>query len=79
MQQPDQKIISTKRIRRQQSIKVHHLPSFRILNRMGLEILKGRGMPDIEEENKYKRPEFPECLMPEQPSGYIKCKKHDFF
>ena len=79
MQQPDEIIISAKRSRRKQSIKIHHLPSFRILNRTGLEMLKGRDIPDIEKENECKRSEFPDCLMPEQPSGYIKCKKHDFF
>ena len=78
MQQPDEIIISAKRSRRKQSIKIHHLPSFRILNSTGLKILKCRHVPDIEEENESKLSEFPNCSMPEQPSGYIKCKKHDF-
>ena len=78
MQQPEQKIISAKRSRRQRSIKIYHLPSYRILNSTGLKILKSRDMPAIEEENESKLSEFPDCSMPEQPSGYIKCREHDF-
>ena len=78
MQQPDEKILSKKRSRRKQSIKIHHLSSFRILSSTGLKMLRVRGVPDIEEENESKLSEFPDCSMPEQPSGYIKCRKHDF-
>ena len=78
MQQPGEKIISAKRSRRKQSVKIHHLPSFRILSSTGLKIIKERGIPDIEEENKTNLTEFPVCSMPEQSAGYIKCRQHDF-
>lgn len=77
--QPGEKIIPTTLNRSRQSIKVHHLSSFGILNRNGLEIANGRELPDIEQENEIKRTEFSDWSMPEQRPGYIQCKKHDFF
>ena len=77
--QPDNKIESAKPVRRKQPIRAHHLSSFGILNRNGLEITNGRELPPIEEENKSNQSEFSDWSMPEQPSGYIQGKKHDFF
>jgi hypothetical protein len=78
MQQPGEKIIQLKRIRRKQSIKSPHISSFGILNRNGLEITKDMDLPVIEEGNETKPSTFATGSMPEQLSGYIKCKKHDF-
>ena len=78
--QPGEKIRPSKRIRRKQFIKTHHLSSFGILNRNSFEIINGGDLPVvIEEENESKLSEFSDWSMPEQPSGYIKCKNHDFF
>jgi hypothetical protein len=78
MQQPGEKIRHSKRGRWKQSIKSPHISSFGILNRNGLEIPAGIDRPVIEDDSKTKQPAFTDGSMPEQPSGYIKCKKHDF-
>ena len=77
--QPGKKIEPRKRSKSSHPIKIHHLSSFGILNSTGLKMIKGRGVPDIEEEeeNESKLSVF-SGSMPEQPSGYIKCRKHDF-
>ncbi|MGZ5219609.1 MAG: hypothetical protein ACXWV6_02795 [Chitinophagaceae bacterium] len=77
--EPVEKIIPEMRSRSRQTIKTHHLSSFGILNRNGLEITNGRDLPDIEQLNESKRAEFSDWSMPEQRQGYIQCKKHDFF
>ena len=76
--QPAEKLELARPFKRKQLIKAHHLSSFGILNRNGLELTNGWELPAIEEENESRLPEFPDCSMPEQPSGYIKCRKHDF-
>lgn len=78
--QPGGKIESTKSGRHKQPVKTHHLSSFGILNRNGLEITNGRELPVSDEElTESKLPEFPGWSMPEQRPGYIQCKTHDFF
>ena len=79
MQQPGDKIRNANRRRRKQLIKSHHLSSFGILNRNGLEIPSGIDMPVIEAEDEIIVAEFPDWSMPVQTSGYIRCKQHDFF
>jgi len=79
MRQTGDKIKSANRRRRTQLIKSHHLSSFGILNRNGLEIPSGIEMPVIEAEEEIIVAEFSEWSMPVQNSGYIKCKQHDFF
>jgi hypothetical protein len=74
-----EKIIPAARSRSKQTIKAHHLSSFGILNRNGLEITNGRDLPAVEHENESKETEFSDWSMPEQKPGYIQCKKHDFF
>jgi hypothetical protein len=76
--QPDEEIMSIKRSSTKQSVRLYHLSSFGNLNRNWLEIPKGRDIQHIEEDNEIKPSESPQWPMPEQPSGYIKCKKHDF-
>ena len=78
MQQPGEKIRQSKRNRRKQSGKSPHISSFGILNRNGLEIPASIDLPPIEEDNETRPSAFAAGLMPEQASGYIKCKKHDF-
>jgi hypothetical protein len=78
MQQPGEKIRHSKRNRRKHSIKSPHISSFGILNRNGLEISTVVDMPAIEENKESNQSPFADGLMPEQPSGYLKCKKHDF-
>jgi len=77
--QSSEKIGYTNRSREKQPIKTHHLSSFGILNRNGLEINTGRDLFIVEEENETKSSEFIDWSMPEQRSGYIQGKKHDFF
>ncbi len=77
--QPGEEIRYTKRSREKQLIKTHHLSSFGILNRNGLEINTGKDLLAGEEENETKSSEFSDWSMPEQRSGYIQGKKHDFF
>ncbi|MEP7371932.1 MAG: hypothetical protein ABI675_01000 [Chitinophagaceae bacterium] len=78
MQLPAEKIRHSKYNRLKASTKSPHISSFRILNRNGLEIPSGSGVALIEEDNQTKPSEFQAQSMPEQASGYIKCKKHDF-
>jgi hypothetical protein len=79
MRQPAEKIRYSKHNRGKASFKSPHISSFRILNRNGLEIPSGSGVPPVVEEYSQTKPfEFQTPLMPEQASGYIKCKKHDF-
>jgi len=77
--QPSEKIRYTKHSREKHPIRTHHLSSFGILNRNGLEIDIIRDLLASEEENEPKSPEFLDWSMPEQRPGYIKVKKHDFF
>lgn len=63
----------------EKTLKTHHLSSFGILNRNGLEIAIIRTIPDFEEDDEMLHFEFLEWSMPEERPGYIKCKKHDFF
>ena len=79
MQHPGERRRNTNRRSRKQLVKTHHLSSFGILNRNGLEIPSGIDMPIIEVEDEIIVAEFPEWSMPVQTSGYIKCKQHDFF
>jgi len=60
-------------------LKIHHLSSFGILNRNGLEIATVRTIPDFEEEEEIILSEYSDWSMPEERSGYIRCKKHDFY
>jgi hypothetical protein len=79
--QPGERIRYTKHSTRKQSVKTHHLSTFGILNRNGLEITNGRDLPDlpvIEEEIESTLSEFSDWSMPEQRVGYIQCKLHDF-
>jgi hypothetical protein len=78
--QPGEKIAPKSTGRKaKQSVKTHHLSSFGILNRNGLEINNGRDLPAIEEGNEKKLSEFSDWSMPEQPMGYIQGRVHDFF
>ena len=79
MRQTGDKIRNANRRRREQLIKSHHLSSFGILNRNGLEIPSGIEMPLIEAEDEIIVAELSEWSMPVQSAGYIKCKQHDFF
>lgn len=76
--QPGEKIKSSKRNKRKQNIKIHDLSSLSILNRNGLEIIDGSDVPVIV-ENESKLSKFSDWSMPDQPSGYIRGKNHDFF
>ena len=77
--QPSEKIRNTNRSREKQPFRTHHLSSFGILNRNGLEINTTRDILVDEEENEIKSSEFMDWSMPEQRSGYLQGKKHDFF
>ena len=78
--QPDEKIAPKSTGRRvKQPVKKHHLSSFGILNRNGLEINSGGNLPAIEEGYESKLSEFSNWSMPEQPKGYIQGRIHDFF
>jgi hypothetical protein len=76
--QPNKKIESGQS-RGKLQVKIHHLSSFGILNRNGLEISTVRDLQADEEETVPKQPEFLDWTMPEQRPGYIQGKKHDFF
>jgi len=78
--QPGKKIIYDKYSRKEKKpLKIHHLSSFGILNRNGLEIATVRTIPDFEEEEEIILSEYSDWSMPEERSGYIRCKKHDFY
>ena len=77
--QPGEKIRPSNHSRRKQFIKTHHLSSFGILNRNSFEIVNGGDLPVNEVENESKLSKFSDWSMPDQPSGYIRCKNHDFF
>jgi hypothetical protein len=78
--QPGKKISYEMYTRKEKKpLKTHHLSSFGILNRNGLEIAIVT-IPNFEEEDdEILQSEFSDWLMPEPLSGYIRCRKHDFF
>ena len=57
----------------------HHISSFGVLNRNGLEIPSGIEAEPVEREEETKRAEFIAWSMPEQRPGFIQARKHDFF
>lgn len=57
----------------------HHLSSFGVLNRNGLEIPSGIGDEPATEQADAVPAEFTAWSMPEQRPGFIQAKKHDFF
>jgi len=78
--QPGKKIRSEKYTGTEKKpLKTHHLSSFGILNRNGLEISTVRTVWDFEEDDEILHSEFSDWSMPEERPGYIRCKKHDFY
>lgn len=77
--QPGKTIESREPGKSRHPVKTHHLSSFGILNRNGLEIITERDLAIMEEEKEEKASEFTEWSMPEQRLGYIQGKLHDFF
>lgn len=61
------------------AVPVYHLSSFGVLNRNGLEIPSGIELDPVEREEDTKGDGFTEWSMPEQRTGFIQVKKHDFF
>jgi hypothetical protein len=76
--QPGKQIEPQRRSRSKHPVKIHHLSTFGILNRNGLEVANNITSPVTEEEKENKRDEFSDWSMPEQRPGYIQCKLHDF-
>lgn len=80
--QPNENIRFSKRSSKvRPPLKTHHLSSFGILNRNGLEIDNGVSLPEIEEEKEKENTltEFSGWSLPQQRAGYIQCRKHDFW
>lgn len=77
--QPGKKIESSVRSKSRYPIKTHHLSSFGILNRNGLEMTNESDLAIMEEKKEEKTSEFSEWSMPEQRPGYIQGRLHDFF
>lgn len=76
--QPGKKIEPRKRSKSSHPIKIHHLSSFGILNRNGLEIINEKDLSIIEEENEDNVSVFSGWLIPVPRPGYIKVRLHDF-
>ena len=57
----------------------HHISSFGVLNRNGLEIPSGIEAEPPEQPVNTKDAEFAAWSMPEQRPGFIQARKHDFF
>ena len=77
--QTGKQIETPHRTKTRHPVKSHHLSSFGILNRNGLEIANNIDSPINEEEKDNKLAEFSDWSMPEQRTGYIQSKLHDFF
>lgn len=59
--------------------KAHHLSSFGLLNRNGLEIATGISLPEIVEEKSIPYTEFADWLPLQEQWGYIPMRKFDFW
>ena len=77
--QPGKKIQPRDGNKSRHPVKTHHLSSFGILNRNGLELINEKDFAITVEEKEEKTSEFSEWSMPEQRLGYIQGRKHDFF
>ena len=61
------------------SAKTPSLSSFSLVHRFGkVEIVNVKPVKTQQKEQYFKIPDFPGWCMPEQPMGYIKCRKYDF-
>lgn len=61
------------------SAKTHHLSSFGLLNRNGLEITPGISLPEPAGEKSKPDTEFSAWLPPQEQWGYIPMRKFDFW
>ena len=55
------------------------LSTFSLVHRFGkVEIVNVQTEKKEQKDQYFKIPDFPGWCMPEQPIGYIKCKRYDF-
>ena len=59
--------------------KAHHLSTFGLLNRNGLEITMGISLPELVEEKTIPPAEFSDWLPLQEQWGYIPMRKFDFW
>ena len=76
MQQIGKKKFTNSQKKESLNIEAPSLSSFSLINRFGkVEIVNV--LPE-KKEQYFKIADLPGWSMPEQPLGYIKCRKHDF-
>jgi hypothetical protein len=79
MQQTGKKKLTSRLRKASPSVKTPSLSSFSLVHRFGkVEIVNVKPVKTAQKEQYFKIPDFPGWCMPEQPIGYIKCRKYDF-
>ena len=79
MQQIGKKKIASRLRKASPSVKTPSLSSFSLVHRFGkVEIVNLVPAKKEIKDQYFKIPDFPGWCMPEQPIGYIKCRKYDF-
>lgn len=81
MQQIGKKQIASRLRKASPRVKIPpSLSTFNLVHRFGkVEIVHVEREKPAATQGYFKIPDFPGWCMPEQPMGYIKCKKYDFF
>ena len=73
----ENRIVNTQRRLRKTSLSLSSVNANTLPGKMG--IVKPIGSKIIKKQSLEKPAEFSTWSLPEQPSGYIKCREHDFF
>lgn len=79
MQQTGKKKVTSRLRKANATVRTPSLSSFSLVHRFGkVEIVNVQPVKAVPKEQYFKIPDFPGWCMPEQPMGYIKCRKYDF-
>jgi len=79
MQQVGKKKFTNRLGKANPTVRTPSLSSFSLVHRFGkVEIVNIVPAKAEKKEQYFKIPDFPGWCMPEQPMGYIKCRKYDF-
>ncbi len=79
MQQIGKKKLTSRLRKASPAVRTPSLSSFSLVHRFGkVEIVNVQPVKTVQKEQYFKIPDIPGWCMPEQPVGYIKCRKYDF-
>ncbi len=79
MQQIGKKKLTSRLRKAGPAVRTPSLSSFSLVHRFGkVEIVNVQPVKTVQKAQYFKIPDCPGWCMPEQPMGYIKCRKYDF-